>query len=1014
MHILLISNCEKRALKRTRAVLDSYALRSGEHAWITPITTEGLRELRAMLRRSATRQTCVACFRNDGRARMKLLWIVGNRRGFDHRGASPVATRTRTRRTAVPEWARIAAMLASAAGYMHDIGKFGRAFQGKLSAAEPIADPVRHEWLSLMVVRNMMAGASWDEAWSRVATTGKAKRYDDVDPFDGTLDTARDVLLYLIATHHKLPGHDGPNTIGRSAHVRDDSHVPEPVCAPSGRLQSAIQARLNKIRAMDAGDPLTWRALATIARMALILADHSVSSEKHYHPDAGAYANTDRETGQLNQDLEWHLEHVGDAAGDMVFRMLSLTPPSLSPEAIERISTPATGCYAWQETAARALTESHRDQRRPHLILNMAGTGSGKTRANVRTLCALNEGGDVRIATALNLRTLTLQTADAYAEQLHIGRDELACVIGDRLSRVLHERGPGDPSTVIQDTPEDDDGNAVEPEIEVALPFHYSDAPDWLKHFLKTNPELPAIIGAPVLVSTVDFLIAAGDPNRQAHHALAALRLMSSDLILDEIDSYDPKPLLAVLRLVMMAALFGRHVVASSATLSKPVARLLWLAYAKGAEMRARLVGDGAFRTALIHDRASPVIADHNTVDSFLADYDHYVCVMLATLDGQSYRVPFLQPVGSRDKRAWQKALCTAIGVLHANQAWVDPRTGKELSIGLVRVANVRHAIETASYIGETLPQARVACYHANLFAIQRFHIEQRLDHLLTRKGDDGQILSDPEIRGMLDELERKTLMLIVVATPVEEIGRDHDFDWAVIDPSSAQSIVQTAGRVNRHRLVSVNKPNIALMQFNYRFCANPNPQNPRVFYWPGFERADNPYSSHDLATLFDWPTVTHVDARMRLDYRHLFAKLDDRAITATTERPFRQMTSDDDHRNQWMAKQMYMEARLRDVKNTVEITLDESGRGDTFRIKESRSEDKPRSFTLDKIVPRVERAWLSLNDDAAASLADELGVSRNEAVRVSIPVYWKNDDTPPQSFVRRHCSFGFWISYDQ
>lgn len=46
----------------------------------------------------------------------------------------------------------------------------------------------------------------------------------------------------------------------------------------------------------------------------------------------------------------------------------------------------------------------------------------------------------------------------------------------------------------------------------------------------------------------------------------------------------------------------------------------------------------------------------------------------------------------------------------------------------------------------------------------------------------------------------------IVVATPLEEAGRDHDFDWAVIDPSSAQSIVQTSGRVNRHRLVEADK----------------------------------------------------------------------------------------------------------------------------------------------------------------------------------------------------------------
>ena len=38
MHVLFVSACEKRAIKKTRAVLDSFALRTGEKAWATPIT----------------------------------------------------------------------------------------------------------------------------------------------------------------------------------------------------------------------------------------------------------------------------------------------------------------------------------------------------------------------------------------------------------------------------------------------------------------------------------------------------------------------------------------------------------------------------------------------------------------------------------------------------------------------------------------------------------------------------------------------------------------------------------------------------------------------------------------------------------------------------------------------------------------------------------------------------------------------------------------------------------------
>ncbi|MEX6067036.1 hypothetical protein [Providencia hangzhouensis] len=50
----------------------------------------------------------------------------------------------------------------------------------------------------------------------------------------------------------------------------------------------------------------------------------------------------------------------------------------------------------------------------------------------------------------------------------------------------------------------------------------------------------------------------------------------------------------------------------------------------------------------------------------------------------------------------------------------------------------------------------------------------------------------------------------------MEEVGRDHDFDWAVIEPSSYRSIVQMAGRVRRHRAGEVASPNIALLQYNW------------------------------------------------------------------------------------------------------------------------------------------------------------------------------------------------------
>ena len=53
MNILLVSQCEKRALSETRRILDQFAERRGERTWQTPITQAGLDTLRRLLKKKA-------------------------------------------------------------------------------------------------------------------------------------------------------------------------------------------------------------------------------------------------------------------------------------------------------------------------------------------------------------------------------------------------------------------------------------------------------------------------------------------------------------------------------------------------------------------------------------------------------------------------------------------------------------------------------------------------------------------------------------------------------------------------------------------------------------------------------------------------------------------------------------------------------------------------------------------------------------------------------------------------
>ncbi len=88
--VTFVSQCEKKALNRTRRVLDAFADRIGDNTWQTVITEEGLQAVKKLLRKTASKNTAVSCHWIRSRARSDLLWVVGQRNKFDYRGVVPV------------------------------------------------------------------------------------------------------------------------------------------------------------------------------------------------------------------------------------------------------------------------------------------------------------------------------------------------------------------------------------------------------------------------------------------------------------------------------------------------------------------------------------------------------------------------------------------------------------------------------------------------------------------------------------------------------------------------------------------------------------------------------------------------------------------------------------------------------------------------------------------------------------------------------------------------------------
>ena len=88
--ITFVAECEKKALARTRRVLDAFANRIGSRTWKTVLTNEGLNAVKKLLRKTASKNTAVSCHWARGRSRSELVWIVGNRRKFNSEGVVPV------------------------------------------------------------------------------------------------------------------------------------------------------------------------------------------------------------------------------------------------------------------------------------------------------------------------------------------------------------------------------------------------------------------------------------------------------------------------------------------------------------------------------------------------------------------------------------------------------------------------------------------------------------------------------------------------------------------------------------------------------------------------------------------------------------------------------------------------------------------------------------------------------------------------------------------------------------
>ena len=954
MNVMFVSQCDKRALTETRRLLDQFAERRGDRTWQTPITQDGLQTLHRMLRKTARKNTAVACHWIRGAGQTELLWVVGDRRQFNAQGAVPTNTTKRNilRQEDENTWhhGQLIAALTDLAGLLHDLGKATHAFQLRLQGKLHERNLVRHEWASLRLFEAFV-GPDDDTTWlARLANPSaeddarwlKSLHRDGLDgappsPFK-TLAAAplAQALGWLVATHHRLPQPPWTRSQGQApqpppfqmtsllglltqvqaAWNEDNFHTAKPATlAPywhfehglpvtttawrqrASRVARRLQTWLNSQAAPPSSASLLGNPFVMhLSRLSLMLADHHYSSLENADSDLAQrvartpgyplLANTRHKDGAPNQTLDEHLVGVAQHGAEIA-RFLPHFEQHL-PRLVQhkRLKQRAQHeRYRWQDKSAE-LAQGMRERTQQHggFVVNMASTGCGKTLGNARIMYALADPVlGMRCSFAMGLRTLTLQTGKAFRDLLGLGDDELATRVGGSASRALFEHhealAEATGSASQQALDEEDAHVSYDGDVE-AHP---------LLRRAVADPEVRKLLLAPLLVCTIDHLTPATESQRGGRQIAPMLRLMSGDLVLDEPDDFDLADLPALTRLVHWAGLLGARVLLSSATLPPALVQGLFEAYRNGRHHFQRNCGarpGGSESPPVVccawvdefHQQAQdcPEATDFEQAHAIFVARRHGALTKLAaTPRRRAALLPLVGPEKARPKDLPALAAVVAPQIiaaalsLHRAHHSLDPRgSGKRrVSFGLVRMANIEPLFEVAlALYRQTLPagvRVHLCVYHSRHPLLVRSAIEQQLDQALQRH-DPQAVFQLPDIRARLDASAETDHLFIVLGSPVTEVGRDHDYDWAVVEPSSMRSLIQLAGRVRRHRPEAVATSNIQVFSRNLRSFTAPDHAS---FCKPGFEADEGIFRlrSHDLHSLLTPEELAVIDARPRI-----------------------------------------------------------------------------------------------------------------------------------------------------
>lgn len=841
--VIAVCRSSKKARVKVAAILDAYLWRIGDRAWRGKASDACLRRISDDLKASASKNMAVSV--HDAKrhhAHQEPLFFVGSRKLFSHTGISPISVSTTEKREkAFSDVDRNILMIAV---FFHDMGKGLTGFQDMIRSSmkdKRKTERFRHEFLSANMFDELTTGMSDEEALLLLSalSADKVRSMVESDEFIDRMrgqgpkspssinfikaEAGRELITLigmLILTHHRLPGlkdlwehkesYKPDDAFRNNVHVRNADFSADELKIPEN-LKKSIWSDDNLYESLRrsakglVGTNYTASCGAghLFLRTAMIFADRAGSRDEQFTQSrSGLLANTQSDQKTEKDDLETHTRKVAGYITDGLRAVSEKTewPMSTPPE---ELLSEQSGRFSWQNDAVAGAKSCAQEDGGVFGVI-MAGTGTGKTRAGLAVACAARKGL-LRVTNCLGLRTLTKQTAKAYVEDGLISKRDVCAVVGGSIIKNNGSEKELTPSQSIQalsprvnDIRQSDDGELGKDTDEPNLGL--------LDAVFDKGAMEKRLLSAPVLVCTVDHMIPSSSPLR-TNHIASSMRLLSSDVIMDELDQYSAWDLISIMRLIQIVGASGKNLFIMSATMPVEVAKAAYEHFLSGRrEFMKRTGSQNGVRSFCVSDVSGSLMTSGSFSDNLEG------CLIAMRQEEQhadNLNVTVQLPLKSgREVSALEETVRT----LHSDHHIIMNIHGKPVktSVGVIKLTKIRDVNRVAASL--KAEGIRKICLHSGLPSFQRSLIEKDLAHALNRKSlPEGNIAKwverevDPKDIG-------DDLIIAVICSPVIETGNDVDFDWAISEPNAGRDLVQFVGRVNRHRRTPIKVPNVMVM----------------------------------------------------------------------------------------------------------------------------------------------------------------------------------------------------------